>query len=125
MNLGLFGNTKNDKITPELWLFWIFSSRSWPTLRPECPEITLHKNSYFLTCPQDDKVTKADSLNITDNDSLACTIAVDAGADLAILMSDVEGIYDKPPSEEGSQLLSYFNPKQVEICMNYDDICVI
>ena len=34
-------------------------------------------------------------LNIADNDSLASRIAVDINADLAILMSDVDGIYDR------------------------------
>ena len=53
-------------------------------------------------------------MNITDNDSLASTIAVDVGADLAILMSDVEGIFDKPPKEEGAKLLHYFNPKNID-----------
>ena len=53
-------------------------------------------------------------LNIADNDSLASRIAVDINADLAILMSDVNGIYDRPPSEEGSQFLTYFNPKNIE-----------
>jgi delta-1-pyrroline-5-carboxylate synthetase len=62
--------------------------------------------------PQDDNAARGDGmLNITDNDSLASTIAVDIGADLAILMSDVEGIYSRPPQEEGAQLLSYFNPR--------------
>ena len=53
-------------------------------------------------------------LNIADNDSLASRIAVDINADLAILMSDVDGIYDRPPSEEGSQFLTYFNPKNID-----------
>ena len=61
--------------------------------------------------PQDDSSRGSKNLNITDNDSLASTIAVDIGADLAILMSDVEGIYSRPPKEEGAQLLSYFNPR--------------
>jgi len=53
------------------------------------------------------------TLNITDNDSLASRVAVDIGADLAILMSDVDGIYDRPPKEDGSQLLHYFNPRNL------------
>jgi delta-1-pyrroline-5-carboxylate synthetase len=51
-------------------------------------------------------------LNITDNDSLASRVAVDVGADLAILMSDVDGIYDRPPKEDGANLLHYYNPKR-------------
>merc|ERR1711970_1440233 len=51
------------------------------------------------------------TLNITDNDSLASRVAVDINADLAILMSDVDGIYDRPPKDDGAQLLHYFNPK--------------
>merc|ERR1719481_1459889 len=53
------------------------------------------------------------TLHITDNDSLASRVAVDIGADLAILMSDVDGIYDRPPKEDGSQLLHYFNPRNL------------
>merc|ERR1719339_463491 len=52
-------------------------------------------------------------LNIADNGSLASRIAVDINADLAILMSDVDGIYDRPPKEEGANFLTYFNPKNI------------
>jgi len=41
-------------------------------------------------------------------------IAVEIGADLAILMSDVDGIYDKPPNQEGSRVLNTFVPKDLE-----------
>merc|ERR1719154_516019 len=53
-------------------------------------------------------------LNIADNDSLASRVTVDINADLAILMSDVDGIYDRPPKEDGAQLLHYFNPKNLD-----------
>eukprot|EP00096_Caligus_rogercresseyi_P001603 TRINITY_DN1268_c0_g1_i11.p1 TRINITY_DN1268_c0_g1~~TRINITY_DN1268_c0_g1_i11.p1 ORF type:complete len:759 (-),score=245.31 TRINITY_DN1268_c0_g1_i11:599-2875(-) len=46
---------------------------------------------------------------IKDNDSLAARVAVELKADLAILMSDVDGIYDKPPSEEGAQILHTYS----------------
>jgi len=55
------------------------------------------------------------TLNITDNDSLASRVAVDINADLAILMSDVDGIYDKPPKDDGAQLMQYFNPKNINL----------
>jgi len=51
-------------------------------------------------------------MNIKDNDSLACRVAVEVRADLSILMSDVDGIYNKPPGEEGAQVQHYFNPRQ-------------
>jgi len=70
----------------------------------------INTNDAVSPPPLDVLDTAAGKLNITDNDSLGCTIAVDIGADLAILMSDVEGIYDKPPKEEGAKLLNYFNP---------------
>ena len=53
-------------------------------------------------------------LNITDNDSLACRVAVEVGADLSILMSDVDGIFNKSPAEEGAKIFSYFNPKDID-----------
>ena len=64
--------------------------------------------------PPPPEIYSEGTLNIADNDSLASRIAVDINADLAILMSDVDGIYDRPPKEEGAQFLTYFNPKNVE-----------
>lgn len=45
-------------------------------------------------------------LNIKDNDSLAAMLASEVQADLLILMSDVDGIYSKPPWEDGARLMS-------------------
>ena len=42
--------------------------------------------------------------------SLAARISVEIGADLAILMSDVDGIYDRPPSNEGARIIHSFIP---------------
>merc|ERR1719348_1059165 len=64
--------------------------------------------------PPPPEVYMQGTLNITDNDSLASRVAVDINADLAILMSDVDGIYDRPPKEDGAQLLHYFNPKNTD-----------
>lgn len=45
------------------------------------------------------------SIAIKDNDSLAAMLAANIQADLLILMSDVDGIYNKPPWEDGARLM--------------------
>lgn len=40
-----------------------------------------------------------------DNDSLSALLAANVQADLLILMSDVDGIYNKPPWEDGARLM--------------------
>jgi delta-1-pyrroline-5-carboxylate synthetase len=52
-------------------------------------------------------------MGIKDNDSLAARVAVETRADLAILMSDVDGIYNKPPSHPESRVMSEFNPQDL------------
>lgn len=49
-------------------------------------------------------------ISIKDNDSLAAMLAAEVHADLLILMSDVDGIYTAPPSQEGAKLLWTFTP---------------
>ena len=50
---------------------------------------------------------------LKDNDSLASRVAVEIGADLAILMSDVDGIFDKPPSQDNSRVIHTFIPSDL------------
>ncbi|XP_037935327.1 delta-1-pyrroline-5-carboxylate synthase [Teleopsis dalmanni] len=42
---------------------------------------------------------------IKDNDSLSAMLAAEVQADLLILMSDVDGIYNKPPWQDGAKLM--------------------
>eukprot|EP00041_Stephanoeca_diplocostata_P019593 m.425225 g.425225 ORF g.425225 m.425225 type:complete len:748 (-) comp21343_c0_seq2:435-2678(-) len=46
-------------------------------------------------------------ISVTDNDSLAANLAVRMDADLLMLLTDVDGIYDKPPSEGGKIMSTY------------------
>ena len=40
-----------------------------------------------------------------DNDSLSATVAVLAEADLLVLLSDIDGLYDKDPAQPGARLI--------------------
>ncbi len=46
-----------------------------------------------------------EEIRFGDNDRLGARAAQAAGADAVILLSDVDGLYDRHPSEEGAQLL--------------------
>lgn len=50
------------------------------------------------------------NLDIKDNDSLAARLASEIQSDLMILMTNVDGIYNKPPSFEGARLIDTFSP---------------
>eukprot|EP00560_Eucampia_antarctica_P000373 CAMPEP_0197841290 /NCGR_PEP_ID=MMETSP1437-20131217/46091_1 /TAXON_ID=49252 ORGANISM="Eucampia antarctica, Strain CCMP1452" /NCGR_SAMPLE_ID=MMETSP1437 /ASSEMBLY_ACC=CAM_ASM_001096 /LENGTH=804 /DNA_ID=CAMNT_0043451017 /DNA_START=29 /DNA_END=2443 /DNA_ORIENTATION=- len=50
--------------------------------------------------------THADTFS--DNDSLAALCARNFGAEVLLLLTDVQGVYDRPPSDEGAQLLSLY-----------------
>lgn len=53
-------------------------------------------------------------ISIQDNDSLAAHLAAEVGADVLILMSDVNGIYTLPPNQEGARLLSTYTPSDTD-----------
>ncbi|OQS06518.1 delta-1-pyrroline-5-carboxylate synthetase [Thraustotheca clavata] len=48
----------------------------------------------------------------TDNDSLAALVAGEIKANLLILLTDVDGLYNKPPSEPNAKIISVFVPEQ-------------
>ncbi|XP_069756539.1 delta-1-pyrroline-5-carboxylate synthase isoform X2 [Narcine bancroftii] len=49
-------------------------------------------------------------ISIKDNDSLAARLAVEMKADLLIVLSDVEGLYDCPPGLDDAKLIDTFYP---------------
>lgn len=65
-----------------------------------------------------EKITKASpavgdvsNIIVNDNDSLGAKLATLIKSDLLLLCSDVDGVYNRPPSESSSRLLSNFSPK--------------
>ncbi len=49
-------------------------------------------------------------INVNCNDSLAARLAVKIKADLLVIMTNVDGIYNKPPDSPDSHLLHTFHP---------------
>lgn len=43
---------------------------------------------------------------------MAAHLAAEVNADLLILMSDVDGVYNRPPGAEDSKLISVFTPNE-------------
>lgn len=48
----------------------------------------------------------------TDNDSLAALCARSFGCDMCILLTDVDGVFDRPPNEDGARLLPFYAQEQ-------------
>mmetsp|Transcript_947 Transcript_947/g.1750 ORF Transcript_947/g.1750 Transcript_947/m.1750 type:complete len:754 (-) Transcript_947:189-2450(-) len=48
----------------------------------------------------------------SDNDSLAALCARSFACDLCILLTDVDGVFDRPPSEQGAKLLPFYDENQ-------------
>jgi glutamate 5-kinase len=69
--------------------------------------LTLIKNEIIPVINENDTVTVGDikKLAFHDNDSLAAHVAVAVYADLLIVMTDVDGLYDKNPKLAGAKLL--------------------
>ncbi|KAI5646056.1 amino acid kinase family domain-containing protein [Phthorimaea operculella] len=50
-------------------------------------------------------------IGLKDNDSLSALLAAEIQSDLLIMMSDVDGIYNKPPWEDGAKMMHTYTSK--------------
>lgn len=62
--------------------------------------------------PDDDPGQNRRGIPLKDNDSLAAMLAAEVQADLLILMSDVDGVYNLPPWQDGARMLHTFSSDQ-------------
>ncbi|XP_071793189.1 delta-1-pyrroline-5-carboxylate synthase-like [Asterias amurensis] len=69
----------------------------------------LNANDVVAPPPEPDKDLQG-VISIKDNDSLAARLAAEMNADLLLLLSDVNGIFNTPPDQEGSRLLDTVYP---------------
>ncbi|KAK7109297.1 delta-1-pyrroline-5-carboxylate synthase-like isoform X2 [Littorina saxatilis] len=69
----------------------------------------INANDAVAPPPEPDK-DLAGVISVKDNDSLAARLAVEMGAELLIIMSDVNGLYTAPPGQPDSRLLNTFSP---------------
>lgn len=53
----------------------------------------------------------------SDNDSLAALCARNFGAEVLLLLTDVSGVYDRPPSESGANLLSFYDHLETTVAI--------
>jgi glutamate 5-kinase len=59
---------------------------------------------------ENDTVATAE-IRFGDNDRLAALVAILVDADALILLSDVDALYDRPPTEEGAQKIEWVEPR--------------
>uniref|UniRef100_UPI00358F79E3 delta-1-pyrroline-5-carboxylate synthase-like isoform X2 n=1 Tax=Myxine glutinosa TaxID=7769 RepID=UPI00358F79E3 len=60
--------------------------------------------------PDDARREQHGEINIQDNDMLAARLAVEMRADLLLLLSNVDGLYDSPPGSVEAKLIHTFYP---------------
>jgi delta-1-pyrroline-5-carboxylate synthetase len=75
-----------------------------------CGAIPIVNENDVVSTKQDMIDTASGYRTFNDNDGLASLIATVSGADLLILLSDVDGVFTTPPGNPGSIMLHTFNP---------------
>ena len=80
----------------------------------------LNTNDAVALSPEKSKDIN-NALNINDNDSLAARLAVMINSDLLLIMSDVDGVFNSPPSNPGSRLIHTFSPKFDASSVNFGE----
>ncbi|XP_062927524.1 delta-1-pyrroline-5-carboxylate synthase isoform X1 [Mobula hypostoma] len=70
----------------------------------------VNTNDAVVPPPEPNSDLQGQMISIKDNDSLAARLAVEMRAELLIVLSDVEGLYDCPPGLDDAKLIDTFYP---------------
>jgi len=68
-------------------------------------------NPHHASLPRPSLPNPPQEASIPDNDQLSAQLSAALGADLLILMSDVDGIYTGHPSDPASRLIRTYYPE--------------
>ena len=68
-------------------------------------------NENDVVSTREEPTTDKDGHIFWDNDSLASLVGAECGADLIILLSDVKGLYDAPPTEAHAKIIHTYSRK--------------
>jgi glutamate 5-kinase len=60
-------------------------------------------------------VVSVTELMFTDNDELAGLVSAMMNADMLVILTNVDGIYDGDPEQPGTKLLSIYDPKKINL----------
>ncbi|MFP4501856.1 MAG: glutamate 5-kinase [Candidatus Hydrogenedentota bacterium] len=109
-------NTYGDGLrTAQVLLSWadLDNRRSYLNVRNTIN--TLFEMKRVIPIVNENDSTAVEELCFGDNDTLAAKIAAKINADLLIILSDVDGLYDNEPGQEGSRLIRHVTEITPEI----------
>ncbi|MFA6523648.1 MAG: glutamate 5-kinase [Candidatus Peribacteraceae bacterium] len=75
----------------------------------QCCFETMHAQGVIPIVNEND-VVAVEELMFTDNDQLAGLVASMIGAEAVVILTNIDGIYDRPLEEQGAKLLPTINP---------------
>lgn len=85
-----------------------FRTRDHYTNMQRCFE-TIHAERVIPIVNEND-VVSVEELMFTDNDQLAGLVASMIDADALVILSNIDGVFDRPIDEEGAELIKTFHP---------------
>ena len=105
--VDLFGSAKPSRIASQLLLTWANladekeRAKILRTLRSQPRDV--------VTIANENDPIADEELKLGDNDQLASRLAQLVHAKILILLTDVEGVFDRNPNEEGARLIREFS----------------